>query len=64
MNSLKTTLAGIAAIATALASMIGQISGGGMDAVEWAVIIPAILAGVGLLAARDNNKTSRKAGAK
>jgi len=53
--SLKTTLAGVAAILVALGTAIAQIASGGFDAVSWPVLASGILAGIGLLAAKDFN---------
>lgn len=62
MKSHKTTLAGIAAILVAAASVLTGFSEG--TAVDWTAVIGAVIAGVGLIAARDNNVTSESAGAK
>jgi hypothetical protein len=62
MKSWKTTTTGILAI---LASAIGAtqvlIAGGTPD---WTAVIAAVIAGIGLIAARDNKVTSEQAGAK
>ena len=62
MKSYKTTLAGIAAILVAAASVLTGVSEG--TAIDWTAVIGAVIAGVGLIAARDNNVTSEQAGAK
>ena len=62
MKSYKTTLAGIAAILVAAASVLTGLSDG--TAVDWTAVIGAVIAGIGLIAARDNNVTSEQAGAK
>lgn len=62
MNSWKTTAAGIGAILGGLASIIAALTGGEGGSIEGG--IAAILAGVGLLAARDNSKSSESVGAK
>jgi len=45
----KTTMAGIAAILTAAAGIVN----GWPDAVDWPAAVSAIIAGVGLILARD-----------
>lgn len=62
MKSWKTTTAGIAAIVTALAAVATAIANG--QPIDWASTMAAIMAGVGLIAARDNAVTSEQAGAK
>ena len=62
MKSYRTTLAGIAAILVAAASVLTGFSDG--TAVDWTAVISAVIAGVGLIAARDNSVTSEQAGAK
>ena len=62
MKSYRTTLAGIAAILVAAASVLTGFSDG--TAVDWTAVIGAVIAGVGLIAARDNGVTSEQAGAK
>ena len=62
MKSYKTTLAGIAAILVAAASVFTGLSDG--TAVDWTAVIGAVIAGIGLIAARDNNVSSEQAGAK
>jgi hypothetical protein len=62
MKSYKTTLAGIAAILVAAASVLTGLSDG--TAVDWTAVIGAVIAGIGLIAARDHNVTSEQAGAK
>lgn len=65
MRSWKTSAAGIAAIVAAVAAAVAAL----FDAdpatnPDWAAVAAAVLAGVGLLAARDNDVTSESAGAK
>lgn len=54
-KSWRTSVAGIAAIAMAVAPALG---------VHIPPEVPAVLAGLGLMAARDNKVTSEQAGAK
>ena len=65
MKSWKTTLTGICAILVALAGAATLLLDG--DAAtnpNWTAVIAAVVAGVGLISARDNNKSSEDAGAK
>lgn len=62
MKSWKTTLAGVCAIVAALAGAGADLAAG--HSVNLAALLPAIMAGVGLIAARDNGVTSEQAGAK
>lgn len=50
----KTTLAGIAAILTAAAGILN----GWPEAVDWTAAISAIIAGVGLMLAKDAEKSA------
>jgi len=61
--SKKTTAAGIAALLAAIGSILNGWANGGLETVDWGSLIPAIIAGTGLLFARDNNVTSKQAGA-
>lgn len=64
MKSWKTTAAGIAAIVAALATAVGALFDADPTTLpDWGAVAAAILAGVGLIAARDNDVTSEKAGA-
>jgi len=62
MKSWKTTIAGIAAIVTAIASAAGAWAAG--QPVDFTATATAIMAGIGLIAARDNAVSSEQAGAK
>ena len=61
MNSWKTTVGGIGSILGGLAMIFKGIASG--EPVDFAAALAAIMAGVGLLTARDNDKTSESAGA-
>ena len=65
MKSWKTSAAGIAAILVALGGAV-QVLFDGNPATnpDWNVTVAAVLAGVGLMTARDNKVTSESAGAK
>lgn len=64
MKSWKTTAAGIAAIVAALATAVAALFDADPTTLpDWGAVAAAILAGIGLIAARDNNVTSEKAGA-
>jgi hypothetical protein len=65
MKSWKTTVAGIAAILTAGGAALTAISDGNpATEPDYAALIAACIAGLGLLFARDNGVTSEDAGAK
>lgn len=62
--SWKTSTAGIAAIVAALATAVAALFDADPTTLpDWGAVAAAILAGVGLIAARDNDVTSEKAGA-
>jgi len=62
--SWKTTTAGICAIVVAIASALGALfDADPLTLPDWGAVAAAIMAGVGLIAARDNAVTSEKAGA-
>lgn len=64
MKSWKTTAAGIAAIVAALATAVGALfDADPITLPDWGAVAAAVMAGIGLIAARDNNVTSEKAGA-
>jgi hypothetical protein len=63
--SWKTTTAGIAAIVAAVATaLVALFDADPLTLPDWGAVGAAFMAGVGLLAARDNNVTSEQAGAK
>lgn len=63
-SSWKTTLAGIAAIMTAGGAALTALTDGNpATEPDYAALIAAVMAGVGLLFARDNGVTSEQAGA-
>jgi peptidoglycan/LPS O-acetylase OafA/YrhL len=65
MKSWKTTAAGIAAIVAALATAVGALfDADPVTMPDWGAVAAAVMAGVGLIAARDNGVTSEQAGAK
>lgn len=59
LKSWKTSAPGIALILTALGQFFQQLSSGPVD---WGIIIPMILTGIGLLFAKDGDKTSKDLG--
>lgn len=61
-SSWRTTMAGIGSIAVAVGSALTAIGEG--QPVEWGAVIAAVIAGIGLISARDNRVTSEQAGAK
>jgi drug/metabolite transporter (DMT)-like permease len=63
--SWRTTTAGIAAIVVALGTAVGALfDADPLTLPDWGAVAAAVMAGVGLLAARDNGVTSEQAGAK
>ena len=65
MKSWKTTAAGIAAIVAAIALAIShQFDAAPATVADWTAVITALTAGVGLVLARDNDRTSEQAGAR
>jgi hypothetical protein len=56
MNNWKTTCAGIGAILVAVGTVVGAIAHG--TPVDWSTAIAAIMAGIGLIAARDAGKNA------
>jgi len=65
MKSWKTTVTGIAAILTAIgAALTALFDNDPNTTLDVAVTASAIMAGIGLIFARDNGVTSEEAGAK
>ena len=65
MNSWKTTVAGIAAIVVALGTAVGALfDADPLTTPDWGAVVAACMAGIGLIAARDNKVSSEQAGAK
>ena len=63
-KSWKTTLAGIAGIVAAVASALqAQFDGDPVTTPNWELVFGLVAAGVGLLLARDNSRTSEEVGA-
>ena len=64
-SSWKTTAAGVAAILAAVAAAARAILDGDPETlVNWEATAAAVMAGLGLIKARDNDVSSEKAGAK
>jgi hypothetical protein len=65
MTSWRTTTAGIAAIVVAIGTAVGALfDADPLTLPDWGAVAAAVMAGVGLLAARDNKVSSEQAGAK
>ncbi len=65
MTSWRTTTAGIAAIVVAVGTAVGALfDADPLTLPDWGAVAAAVMAGVGLLAARDNKVSSEQAGAK
>lgn len=65
ISSKETTIAGIAAFVFALAGAIYYHYDGDVETVpNWTVVASTFFAMVGLIRARDNNKSSEQVGAK
>ena len=64
-KSWKTSAAGIGAILVALGSALSAtFDADPVTVPDWGALVAAIIAGIGLLAARDNDKSSEEVGAK
>ena len=64
-RSWKTTTFGVLTILSALMNAaMAVLDGNAATNPDWTVVITAITAGVGLIAARDNNKSSEDVGVK
>lgn len=64
-KSWKTTGAGIGAILVAIGSALSAtFDADPLTVADWGAVIAAVIAGVGLIAARDNDKSSEEVGAK
>lgn len=62
--SWRTTVTGILAIVAALATVLkAELDADPLTTADWGTAVAAVLAGVGLIAARDNKVTSEQAGA-
>lgn len=61
MGSWKTTLAGISTLISIVAHVLNALVEG--TAIDTTVVVTGLTTGVGLLFARDNNKTSEEVGA-
>jgi protein-S-isoprenylcysteine O-methyltransferase Ste14 len=63
-TSWKTTVTGVLAILAAVATVLkAELDGDVTTLPDWGVAVAAVLAGIGLIAARDNSVTSEQAGA-
>lgn len=64
-GSWKTSAAGIGAILVAVGSALTAMFDADPATIpDWGAVVAAVIAGIGLLAARDNNVSSEDAGAK
>jgi len=61
-KSNKTTYAGFGAILAVIAGAVQTGLTMGWENIQWSVVIPAIMSGVGLLFSRDHNVSSKAAG--
>jgi lysylphosphatidylglycerol synthetase-like protein (DUF2156 family) len=65
MKNWKTTTAAIAAAVSAIAGAVVAITDSDPDTVaNWSEVVPLVIFAVGLLFARDADKTSQSSGAK
>lgn len=64
MKSYRTTLAGVAAIMAAVAGVLTSLTDNDPNTnPDWTATSAAVMAGAGLIAARDNKVTSKQVGA-
>lgn len=64
-KSYRTTIAGLAAVLTAVASALTALTDADPATVpQWEAVVSAVVAGLGLMFARDNGVSSEKAGAR
>jgi uncharacterized membrane protein YhiD involved in acid resistance len=64
-GSWKTSAAGIGAILVAVGSALTAMFDADPATIpDWGAVVAAVIAGIGLLAARDNNVSSEAAGAR
>lgn len=65
MKSWRTTTAGILAIVTVVAAAFrAELDADPATVADWSLVVAAVVAGFGLIMARDNSVTSEVAGAK
>lgn len=65
MKSWKTTTAGIAAIVAVIAAAVAaEFDGDATTIADWGLVVGSLIAGIGLLFARDNKTSDSEAGAK
>lgn len=63
MKSWKTSAAGIGAILIAVGSALtATFDGDPATVADWGAVVAAVIAGIGLIAARDNDKSSQDVG--
>lgn len=62
MTSYKTTILGVLTILGAVITAAVQFMNGGATAVNWEVAVFGVTSGFGLIAARDNDKSSQDVG--
>ena len=63
MKSWKTSAAGVGAILVAVGSALSSMFDNDPATVaDWGAVVAAVIAGIGLLAARDNDKSSKDVG--
>lgn len=63
--SWRTTVAGISAIVAAVGGALqAMLDGNPATSPDWNTVVVAVVAGLGLVFARDNRVTSEKAGAR